>query len=653
MTAQTTRILKEARPLFWPWCAVALAGALPLVYPVYWVLFMWMIGNLLGIPLLASLPFGNEFQHRTFPLLLSQPVDRMEIWREKLDVTVVAIFSATLVFSLSLGVATRHEFMVSKLFLGLDIIITLASATFWTLFAKSTIGGVVLNIAVSSLLSVMRGTVDSRLRGYLSPGTSASISVAALLCYAGLMLWLGRRALAHFQVTGGAAGDDLLTAGPAVLPGAMAGWFRSRPSGAVLNLFRKEFRLLRPVWLLTLLAALGWSGLTLYGSHHTGKSSGDVELVVASLGLTSILLIAILAGSLSLGEEKTSGTYSWHLTLPVPALLQWRIKLYVALFAGLVGAGLLPQLIAGRLFGRSGIFVDLSLGAGWLAAVLLLTFAAFWCACVVNGTVRAVLWVLPVIIAVGFAAGYGLLAGEKLARLFLSRFDPFANFKLTKEIVSLSSPSQHAVIGFILSNYRWPTWMPSTSSWSARFMIVWGLIMAPTLIVALTQSYRLFQAPTRDSTPLVVRKLSVLATLALLGTLSVSGLAQFVYGARGEMVEPVWTVNRAIENVLADSENRKATQPIQLTMDDLDRALPLPQDMRRLLRNTRTTVTLDKETPEFSYRGVWGLHTIWYYDATIHFPSGQEVILSWKPRQISMRIHLPGVPGSESLLGPR
>ena len=34
MNAKTTRILKEARPLFWPWCAVVLAGALPLRLPV-------------------------------------------------------------------------------------------------------------------------------------------------------------------------------------------------------------------------------------------------------------------------------------------------------------------------------------------------------------------------------------------------------------------------------------------------------------------------------------------------------------------------------------------------------------------------------------------------------------------------------------------
>ena len=60
---------------------------------------------LLGIPLLATLPFGNEFQNRTFSLLLSQPVSRMEIWREKLSVTVIAVLSAVLVFSLASGSA--------------------------------------------------------------------------------------------------------------------------------------------------------------------------------------------------------------------------------------------------------------------------------------------------------------------------------------------------------------------------------------------------------------------------------------------------------------------------------------------------------------------------------------------------------------------
>ena len=54
-----TRILKEARPLFWPWCAVALAGALPLVYPLDWIALIYLIG-FFAVPLLATLSLGER-----------------------------------------------------------------------------------------------------------------------------------------------------------------------------------------------------------------------------------------------------------------------------------------------------------------------------------------------------------------------------------------------------------------------------------------------------------------------------------------------------------------------------------------------------------------------------------------------------------------
>jgi len=79
MNAKTTRILKEARPLLWPWCAVAIAGVLPLFQPLHSIADISSIGFFLGIPLLATLSLGNEFQHRTLSILLTQPVDRMEI----------------------------------------------------------------------------------------------------------------------------------------------------------------------------------------------------------------------------------------------------------------------------------------------------------------------------------------------------------------------------------------------------------------------------------------------------------------------------------------------------------------------------------------------------------------------------------------------
>src|SRR5205807_676243 len=169
--------------LFWPWCAVIIAGALRLVeqsdsallrggalqgiHPL--VEAISFLGFFVGIPLLATLSLGNEFHHRTLQLLLSQPVSRMEIWSEKLIVTIVAVLS-----------------------------------------------------------------------------------------YAGVMLWLGRRALARFQVTGGLAGDDLLMAGPKMMPRAVAEWLRCRSTSPLLNLIRKELRLLRPVWLISLLAVPAW-----------------------------------------------------------------------------------------------------------------------------------------------------------------------------------------------------------------------------------------------------------------------------------------------------------------------------------------------------------------------------------------------------------
>ena len=346
MTAKTTRILKEARLLFWPWCAVTAAGVLPLIPPLHAVAWISAFGFYLGIPLLATLPLGNEFQHRTLSLLLSQPVDRMEIWGEKMRVTVVAVLPAVLIFSIAGRLAPIRPSPEYLLLVEAWTIALIASATFWTLFARSTMGGVVLNIAGIFFIMIALNLAQwLGGREYLLPAkTTVVLTVAfiSFLCYAGVMLWLGRRALARFQVTGGLASDDLLMAGPDVMPGALGGWLRCRPTGMVFNLIRKELRLLRPVWLITLLAALCWICLILFGLLHPRGLTRSFEFAVTVVGVFSALFIAMLAGSLPLGEEKTSGTYSWHMTLPVSALRQWLIKLFMALFGGLIGAGLLP-----------------------------------------------------------------------------------------------------------------------------------------------------------------------------------------------------------------------------------------------------------------------------------------------------------------------
>ncbi len=168
----TTRILKEARPLLWPWCAVALAGALPLVYPFDVRALIILIGFLV-VPLMATLSLGDEFHHRTFSLLLSQPVGRMVIWGEKMSVTIVAIVSAVLVFFLALRATSIHPGRLELAFAGAWVVAIIASATFWTLFTRSMVGGVALNIGIQSLISFVvpwtKLADGLRARGYLAP----------------------------------------------------------------------------------------------------------------------------------------------------------------------------------------------------------------------------------------------------------------------------------------------------------------------------------------------------------------------------------------------------------------------------------------------------------------------------------------------------
>ena len=121
MNASLVRMKKEARALFWPWCAVMAAGALPLFWdpPESGLPGMKIFaafapaGFFLGIPLLAALSFGDEFQHRTLPVVLGQPVSRMKIWREKLAVAAFAVLSATAVFYFSGRLVLNQEQLVT------------------------------------------------------------------------------------------------------------------------------------------------------------------------------------------------------------------------------------------------------------------------------------------------------------------------------------------------------------------------------------------------------------------------------------------------------------------------------------------------------------------------------------------------------------
>ena len=630
MSSKTTRILKEARSLFWPWCVVTIAGVLSLVEQshstligggllsvVYNLEDIWVPGFILGIPLLAALSFGNEFQHRTLSLMLSQPVGRMEIWGEKMSVMIAAVLSAALVFCLT-GRAALQRDPELWVIAGAWIIATVASSTFWTLLARSTMGGIALNSVNASIPLVWHERPD----WIPETMTARSVAAFAFLCYAGVMLWLGRRNLARFQVAGGIAGEDLLVAGPDVMPAVVAGWFRCRPTGAALNLIRKEFRLLRPVWLISLLAFLGWICLAMLGLVPLRDSGRNPTVAVIILVSTSIFIPA-LAGSLSLGEERTSGTHSWHMTLPVSARRQWLIKLVMAMFTGVVCAVLLPNLALiarGFLFGSPFKFVDPVEVTAWVLFASLLTFVSFWCACAVNGTVRAALWIFPAVSAVYLAGNCGHWVARQLMDLVLSRFDFFADFRFTNAVSNI----QLSVID-------------STLRTAGDLTRVVTLLLLPTLLFAAIQSCRLFRKQLQDSALFVVRRLVPLAITAFLWSFSLAGLYSFVLHAEFQKWLLFRETHEAIEKIQSGAPKLDAAHPLQLTGEDLAKAYPLSERTRRWLRDSRIEVALDKAHPgrygsAENSRGMTFTYDQNYprYLATIHLRGGSDCSVSFQ-----------------------
>jgi hypothetical protein len=623
---------KEARPLFWPWCAVVCAVALPLLRPPYPLGEISYLGFVLGIPLLATLPFGNEFQNRTFSLLLSQPISRMQIWREKLTISAIAVLTAALVFFSSRRASIGPTGREIVAYLAAAAVVFVASAPFWTLFTRSIVGGVVLSFGVYTFIFVLGDQVLFWGTGYNKQGTSTFVATLSIviLGYGGLMLWLGWRELKRFQAIGDMAGGDLLMAGPEVLPSALVSWLRCRPTGAVLNLFRKEFRLLRPVWLISLLAAVGWACLTLLELLHPQGSIRNFGIVVVSAGAISTLMIAILAGSLSLGEEKTSGTHLWHLTLPVSARRQWFIKLCMALFAGFTGAGLVPLLIAGRVLDPSHMFADVHVGRDLLVGAVLLTFAAFWCACAVKGTVPAVLWAIPVMIALYFAVEFGKWAGPALTNLFFSRFDPFSNVKFADAVARFSSTAFFKLIHEASNNM--------TDSAHAALVLT-TIVLVPTLLYAVVQSYRLFRAPLQQRALSVVRGLLQLAMTAFL--CSFLSLAFYTVVSKAAQ-DPKWTAlfetTEAIQIFQSRVGKLDAAHPLQLTVDDLAKASALSKSTRRFLGDSHITLSLDEpphhaqfgcgENPQPHYPSALGYS---WYSAIVPLADGSHLFAAFDP----------------------
>ena len=645
MTFQATRIMKEARAVFLPWCVVCLAGLLPLIHLTRWTEGFTVFGFFFGMPILATLSFGNEFQYGTLPLLLSQPVDRMVIWREKMGITVVAVLSASVFFLIGWRMGAIHLEPPHVALAAVAVIASISSANYWTLTARSTIGGFALyGIGCALIYQIPWAVFQVWNREYrhFPPAEAMRIIYVAgafvTLCYAVLMLWLGSKKLAGFQMAGGAIGGELLMSGPNLAPKYLVQWFRCRPTGAILNLIRKEFRLLRPLWLIMLLVVPIWICAAILAQflpedRLSGLSSTEV---LAIAFVTTCPVLAILAGALSLGEERTSGTHMWHMTLPVSTGYQWFIKITMALSTAFVCAALLPMLV----LTASGLTTIEKIP--WMLWAFLAGLVSFWCACVAHGTVRAAVWVGPVLFALGLVVEFSDWSVGKVSSFSGALME------------MMTARSDTAIkITNVVSNFD-----VHFNPTKLVYLAILGCV--PTVLFMLAQTKKLYRAQLREGPFSVLRPLASVATMAFLNAFVLFYLVLIIDQAKQNMWSMFREAHEAIVVAQPNMEKQDVAHPLQFTGEDLAKAAPLSEQTRRWLRNSNILVipeTYGKKNQILSRyccggnsRGFTvisaGKQFMWY-SAIIHLENGSECILSFQSNQIVRSTSYYGILGGK------
>jgi hypothetical protein len=599
--------MKEVRALCWPWCAVTLLGAVNL-FPFGSQLSEFnrlfsIVGFFTGIPLLAVWSFGNEFQYKTISLLLTEPVGRLQIWREKMVVMLAAVFSACLVYYIGWRQLLDQNFSGWVLASGF-LIAAVSAATFWTLIARSTIGGTILGGAFPYLvLAFGISLYDAALARHHDPIEAFPIlrTVFAIsVLYSVVMVWLGHRKLMRFEAKGDVASHDLMTRIPNVLPKSLDRWVSWKPSGATLNLIRKEIHLLQPVWLLTLL----WIALTVcVGLLRLFQIKESVlGQVAGSLVVIYMLLMGTLAGVVSMGEERQSGTHSWHLTLPVSLLRQWSIKLVVILSAGFIcGVAVLgtASLSIGPVFQNA--LEDLFQGnvlEPLFGVVLLLTIPAFWCACAVKGTVRAAALIIPAWLVISFTVA-------------------------TAEFI-LNSSSALSIMEHLIRTFHALAVPPGLLGIAYDPIHVIRFLEIVMFLLVLFQSYRLFRVERSEDVASNVRPLMPLCVIVFLFVFCSSALTMFVRRIYEQEYRVSLEVGKAVEKLDLNPATFDAAHPLPVTAEDLNKVSPLSEMSRVWLSDARITILPKPATPVRSLKnGKWQELSA-KYAAHLDFRNGTE-----------------------------
>ena len=424
------RIAKEFHPLLLPWIAAALAAAGHLVAFADPVFAKGEFGSFLvgfagvafvaGVLVLSALPVGFELHDRTLLLLFSQPADRTRLWNEKLRAATLSVLALTIVHGV-VSAATDHLSRPEAFLYAVFAVTAICSVGYHTLAARSVLVGIASAIATPFAIVLPVHLFVYYVLGVhvqLSEEETIALIIIGCTAYSAFSLWFGRRQFTTFELK-----DAGIPRGAQIpeslVPRKLTEIVRAQPSGAIANLIRKEVCLQKPVFLVSAIFAAGWL-LTLAVMILYPAWQSHCVAVLHGLTGTQIVLMVILTGCVSLGDDKALGTAAWHLTLPASARRQWFVKLLVAAATAVAMAVVLPTLLATLTLFKARVGL-LALrpheGIRFVIPGTIVFVMSFWSASLVTNTVRAALTMILTSVGLATVGFFGIWSAEKLGGL--------------------------------------------------------------------------------------------------------------------------------------------------------------------------------------------------------------------------------------------
>jgi len=452
-------VKKEIRLLLPSWLTVlSLAILLPWIWKPNGSVIKWSpILLFFGTILIGVDSFGREFSLGTFSSLMSQPVERRKIWRNKITVLavgvaiihIVQLASYELLLHWGLPVfAWGHSY--SYISLGDNwwwwvggtaaLMLVAASGGLWTTLLLRQVAAalwvtflapIALLLSIVSLLSEMFPSTPNLV------AQSVNVGLAALYIVAGFLWarWLFYRA----QDVGWSGGVIALPERRGSLTHSEHA-LSTRKRRPIFALLRKELQLQQ-------VALMGAAGLLvlhigvifLREYHEFAKDSLGLDL--ARVFWVLWLVMAPMVGGMAVAEERRLGVMEGQLCLPVSRQVQFAIKLVLTMLLGAFLGGVMPLLVervAAEFGSKNSMFTPEAgiggefgvLGFEWAIVALAtwLTFVSFYASTLARSFLQALG------LAVATFAGWVLIATW------------IVNTRSFFGIVPLSSPILEAIV---------------------------------------------------------------------------------------------------------------------------------------------------------------------------------------------------------------